>query len=385
MNNNHVQKYKISHISTVHSTRDPRIVYKEVLSLAKAGYSVYLILQKDKIYVKHDNIKYVFIDKIPGLLGRIKKNLQTFRKAVQIDAALYHFHDPELIFLGLFLKIVMRKIVIYDIHELHGDEILHKHYLNKVSAFILSKMYTLVETISIKFFDHLILAEAGYQDYYKNRKYLVLQNFIPRSFVRETLINEHTNADVINLVYLGTITRARGIKEILQLAFLLKDRIKFFIHLIGPFESPEVHAETKDFITNNLLSSQFQIYGELPLPHALGIVEKCQVGIVFLHPILNNRVILSTKFFDYMSQGLILLMTNFDLWERFNEKYQCGLTVDIFAISREIDRICEFFKNKHSMRQTQRRNLENVKKKFIWEVEELKLLKLYSELVPLSS
>ena len=42
------KKAKVCHITTVHRPFDTRIFYKECISLAKAGFEVYLVTTHDK-------------------------------------------------------------------------------------------------------------------------------------------------------------------------------------------------------------------------------------------------------------------------------------------------------------------------------------------------
>jgi hypothetical protein len=54
---------------------------------------------------------------------------QVYRKALKTDADIYHLHDPELMPLGLLLKL-QRKKVIYDVHENLPKQISIKHWIN---------------------------------------------------------------------------------------------------------------------------------------------------------------------------------------------------------------------------------------------------------------
>ena len=49
-----------------------------------------------------------------------------YKKALEIDADIYHFHDPELLPYGLKLK-KKGKSVIFDSHENYSEQIKEKY------------------------------------------------------------------------------------------------------------------------------------------------------------------------------------------------------------------------------------------------------------------
>src|SRR5690554_5812130 len=105
---------KICHITSVHRRYDVRIFSKECRSLAKAGMDVYLLVNDGKENEEIDGVKFVSINfnaknryermvKLPKLLEK---------KALKIDAEIYHLHDPELLPLAYKLK-KKHKLVIF--------------------------------------------------------------------------------------------------------------------------------------------------------------------------------------------------------------------------------------------------------------------------------
>ena len=87
---------KICHITTVHPEKDTRIFYKECKSLAKAGFEVKLIVINGRSF-SEDGVEVIGVPcKFSGRIQRfLKAPKAAYRKALQVDAAIYHFHDPE--------------------------------------------------------------------------------------------------------------------------------------------------------------------------------------------------------------------------------------------------------------------------------------------------
>ena len=92
---------KICCLTSVHPPFDTRIFHKEATSLAKAGYNVSLVAQHDKDEIV-DGIRIVSLPKPKNRIERMTRTVWTaYRKALEIHADIYHFHDPELIPIGL--------------------------------------------------------------------------------------------------------------------------------------------------------------------------------------------------------------------------------------------------------------------------------------------
>jgi len=89
---------KVCHVTSLHPVLDGRIFQKECRSLSKE-YEVYLIAPNTEDRV----INGVFIRGVVLPKNRLKRSMclnRVFRKMVEIDADIYHFHDPELIPIG---------------------------------------------------------------------------------------------------------------------------------------------------------------------------------------------------------------------------------------------------------------------------------------------
>jgi hypothetical protein len=156
------EKPKICHLTTVHPPFDTRIFHKEAKSLAKAGYLVTLIAKHDKEETI-DGVKILPLKTPRNRIVRMTKTLlECYRKAVKVDADLYHLHDPELIIVGWLLERRGKK-VIYDVHEDYVTSIKQKNYLPSFVRNPLAKIIGLIEKVSSKLFD-VIIAEKYYKE-----------------------------------------------------------------------------------------------------------------------------------------------------------------------------------------------------------------------------
>src|SRR5215469_2066667 len=119
---------KVVHMTSVHNALDNRIFRKECRSLAHAGFSVTAIAPSENDAVV-DGVTIRAVPREPSRFARMTRTVwNIYREAIRQNADLYHFHDPELIPVGLLLRCA-RKSVIYDLHEDCPRDILAKDYL----------------------------------------------------------------------------------------------------------------------------------------------------------------------------------------------------------------------------------------------------------------
>ena len=135
---------KVCILTSVHTPFDTRIFHKQAKSLLKAGYDVTLIAQHDKDEVV-DEVKILALSKPRNRLWRMLGTWRIFKLAYRQKADVYHFHDPELLPMGLFLKLLKKGKVIYDVHEDYPKAILTKSWLPSMVRRPVSSVFTFLE------------------------------------------------------------------------------------------------------------------------------------------------------------------------------------------------------------------------------------------------
>ena len=223
---------KICYLTSVHPPFDTRIFHKEAKSLAKAGYNVSLVAQHDKDEIV-DGIRIVPLPKPKNRIERMTRTVWTaYRKALEIHADIYHFHDPELIPIGLLLK-RQGKRVIYDVHEDVPRQNLSKPYIPAVLRKPISAMIGTLEAFSARRFDGIVTATP-----FINRRFLELGanavnvNNYPLVSELYNAENQWSKKEKV-VCYVGCIAQIRG-------AFEMVDAIgktKYRLLLAGNIES----------------------------------------------------------------------------------------------------------------------------------------------------
>ena len=88
-----------------------------------------------------------------------------------------------------------------------------------------------------------------------------------------------------------------------------------------------------------------------------------------------------TKFFEYMNAGLPIICSNFPVWEKFMETYQCGIAVDPYD-EEAIKKAISYLKNNPEEAKRMGENGKRaVAEELNWYTEEQKLISWYHELL----
>lgn len=364
------KKIKVCHFTSVHNVFDDRIYLKECISLADAGFEVYLIAPDTKSYVIN-KVNIIGVDN--NYNSRLKRILLFTRKiylaALNVDADIYHFHDAELLYFGNKLKQKGKK-VIYDSHEDVPRQLISKPYLNKFLLKIISYVFEKYEKrISAKL-DYIITATPFIRDIFLkvNENSVDICNYpILSEFERDVEWSSRKD----ELCYIGGIFKIRGIFEILDTLE------KYKLNLAGLFSPPELEDE----IVKHKNWKNVNYYGFVNRDEIVNILSKSKIGLVTLHPTKNYMESQPIKMFEYMLAGIPVIASKFPLWIDIIEKYKCGICVDPLnkdEIAKAINYLMENPEKAEKMGQNGRKAVETA---FNWETEEKKLIRIYEELL----
>lgn len=366
-------KIKICHLTTVHSRYDIRIYQKMCLSLIKENYDVNLIVA-DGLGDEIKNGVYIFdIGKPRSRFQRIKRfPKEMYNRAMKLDADIYHFHDPELIYCGLKLR-RKRKIVIMDAHEDFPKQLLGKHYMNKLVKTLLSKAFLIFESYASRKFSALVCATESIGQKFKAfmSNVWVVNNY---PIVDELFKEGHYSLASKNICYIGAVSEIRGIKEIVRAAEVSNSLGK--IKIAGKFNSQELHELVKTYRGWEKVEEM----GILDRDGVRNLLSECVAGLVTFLPQENHIDAQPNKMFEYMSAGIPVIASNFPLWKEIINGNACGICIDpedAVSISEAIDILIN---DPSSAKEMGKNGREAVLSKYNWNVEEPKLIKLYGEL-----
>lgn len=365
---------RVAHLTSVHPRNDTRIFIKQCRSLAAHGYDVTLVVADGQGYECKDGVKIVDVGCLPGRLNRMFRiTRRVLKKAIELDADLYHFHDPELIPIGLKLKCLGKKVV-FDSHEDVPKQLLGKPYLNLVLLRMLSNTFSLFERYACPRFDGILAATPFIHDKFLaiNPRSVDINNF-PMIGELDAAVPWTDKRDEV--CYVGGVGAIRGIREVVRACEFLQTPAR--LNLAGRFSEPAVEAEVK-------ACPGWSRVNELGFVDRAGVREvlgRSVAGLVTFHPLPNHIDAQPNKMFEYMSSGIPVIASNFPLWREIVEGNDCGLCVDSLAPMAIAAAIDFMINNPERAQQMGENGQRAVRERYNWFIEEAKMLDFYKNLM----
>lgn len=361
---------KVCHITTAHPRNDIRIFQKECLSLSSI-YSVYLIVADSKGDEIKDNVRIIDVGKRNN--SRFKRILFTtrraYKKALEINCDLYHFHDPEFLFYGLMLALKGKK-VIYDVHEDVPKQTLSKEYINPVFRRLFASVIGIIERFISSRLSSIVTVTESINNLFLqyNKSCTVINNFPD---TENFIISQGRIRS--GVCYIGNISSVRGIDYIM-------DSLEFsdvVLHLAGEFETDLY----KKRIQSHPFWHKVKYYGSVDLQKAQDIIQNSIAGLVTYLPVPNHIEAQPTKMFEYMACGTPVIASDFPLWKNIIETNNCGICVNPMDPKSIAETINSIVKNPGRASEMGVNGQRIVKDKYNWVTESKKLKELYSDLI----
>lgn len=367
---------KIVHLTSVHPRYDARVLLKECHSLATAGHDVMLVVADGKGNELRDEVSIVDVGKPRGRLHRMVGMVgRVYETALAAEADVYHLHDPELLRIALRLKRQRggKSAVVFDAHEDLPRQILSKHWIPTLVRHPISWLAECFENYVAARLSGIIAATphiaARFIQFNPNT--VDINNYPMPDELAPTRDNSNRKQQVC---YVGSITRARGIKPLVEALSLVPN---VTLVLCGQFPESDFETELRALPG----WKQVDYKGQVNRDVVCQVLNESRVGVVTLLPTLAYLDALPVKMFEYMSAELPVIASDFPLWRQIIDGAQAGICVDPESPQAIAEAICHLLDDPDSADCMGKAGRHAVLTQYNWSNEAEKLVNLYKNLL----
>lgn len=241
------------------------------------------------------------------------------RAARALDADLYHLHDPELLPVGLALKLSGRRVV-YDCHENFVEKAKARRWIPHPLRGFYAGMYEWLVRRILPRLDGLVAATAGIAARLPARRSLVLRNLPDLDAVRAGISGSERQAGLV--IYTGGLTPNRGIEQVIP-ALVNHCSANWKLVIVGNTDE-QVRGRLQPYLED----ARIDFRGRVAYAEVLRLMGAAAVGIVCNQARFDYQNALPNKLFEYMAAGLPVVCSDFPQWRGLVETHRCGVLCD---------------------------------------------------------
>jgi len=358
-------------MTSAHPPFDARVYHKICRSLAIAGYEVTLIVPYAGGGTAEHGIR---LCKVPPPRGRRERMTTTlfriYRQAVIQNAEIYHFHDPELMPVGLLLRLHGKK-VIYDVHEDHSSN-MAKQWIPPALRSLASFTVRACEAVAGRACDHIVAATPRIAANFNAKRTSIVQNFPWTSEFITGNDLPYAQRDPI-VAYIGYLADSRGLREMAEAIQLVNAKMPSQLLMAGRMVSG---AQDQPFTGSDFV----ELLGEVDRTRIADLLSRSRIGLVVYRPTPNYYFGQPTKLLEYMAAGLPVVASDFPFYRQVIESSGCGLLVDPLKPEEIAKALLWLLENESEAELMGQRGRNAILERYNWEIESRRLVSIYDSL-----
>lgn len=367
--------HRIVHLTSVHSWNDVRIFHKECKSLAALGYEVTLVAAGAPSAME-SGVRVVGTRAPRGRRDRVfNVTREVYRVSAAMNADLYHFHDPELMPVGVRLKLAGHKVV-YDVHEEVSNDILDKSWISPGLRTPLAWGIGQFERMCSAFYDGIVITRPSLGAKFDSRKSVLVHNYPMLGELLPVVESRYSERPSI-AAYVGGGTPERGIRELIQALGCLPSTCDLTLYFAGII-TPEPFLEELKQLPG---WRRVKYLGWQNRQQVAELLSKARMGVVTFLPIANHLNSEPTKLFEYMSARLPVVASNIPHWESMLRDQGYGRLADPSDPHAIADAMIFLLDHPREAEDMGKRGYDAVVKKYNWSISVANLAGLYRKVL----
>lgn len=372
-------------MSSVHRWDDPRIFHKEIVTL-KSCYQVELHALAPFACREVDGVMVHGLKPYRRSL-RCLNWLRLFLRAVRSKANVFHFHDPELIPVGLALRLIKRgKKVIYDIHEHSDATILSREWVPRPLRRPAARLVDKIERATAGLFSGIVVADSRMAEKFTKARHIVeIRNFPQASFGQryaEELGRDKTatEKDGPVVVYVGVMGKDRGLETVLEAMPMVRSRVPGArCFLVGRVSGSGLSSRYRDNLEEYLAGGNITVTGQVDYEKVMRYLAGSDVGWVPFPPIAKHRWGIGTKLTEYMAMAMPVVASDYGEGAEVVRREKCGILVDPEDPAEHAEAIALLLSDREMASELGQKGREAFLRGYFWEAQGAKLLDFYNK------
>lgn len=361
---------RVCHLTSVHSATDVRIFEKEARSLAAAGYEV-TVVGRHPQDEERDGVQILAVQPPRSRLRRMLFfTWKVMRRGLSTNAKIYHFHDPELMPVGVVFRMLGKK-VICDVHEYLPEDVLHKKdYIPRPLRLAISVTMRGALRFFALFYNAIVTVTPAIAARFPARKTYLVQNY---PILSEALRNlpTRTFSGQPKVLFTGGISRIRSSQQMVDAMALLQD-LNARLIVAGPNLSPEIMPAIE--VSAGRPFTEF--LGQVGREEVVQLLLDCDVGLLLLHMDMAYKEFSSNKLYEYLLAGLPIVVADIPAW-RWTGEADCAILVDPLDANSIANGIRTLLENPEDAIRLGAQGRKQALEKYNWDQEAQTLLKAY--------
>ncbi len=304
-------------VTVVHDPEDSRIRHRQIPVLLADGWQVTYAAPFRGYERPAPILAGMRTLDLPRAVGRDRAAAARAARALVKREGQEHelvlVHDPELVAALAGLRLPN---LVWDVHEDPSAALIVKEWLPKPARWAAGRVWRGAERLAER--QHrLLLAEYAYQERFR-RRHPVVPNTVR---VPESVPEPGRD----RVVYLGTVTMARGAAEMAAVGRILRERTDGACRL-------EIIGGSKDAAATDVLTAandagELVWHGFVPSDQALASLPGALAGLSLLQDLPNYRHSRPTKIIEYMAHGVPVITTPLPVAVELVESAGAGVVV----------------------------------------------------------
>jgi glycosyltransferase involved in cell wall biosynthesis len=316
---------------------------------------------------------------IPVLYWKILKVLR------RTEFDVIHCAHIFLLPLCVCIRLLYRKKVIYDAYERHSVDIATNHFPAILYPFVRYPI-ELFENVMVLFVSGVATIDSPrgllLRRYRRYKKNTVCVYNVPDIRRNPVPAGAEAEREKNTLIYVGELVENKGVLQAVEAVTLAKKEIPDIrLLLIGNFKRGRFRKRVMETIGASGIEQSIEIIDWLPYDEMMEHLRKASIGLA-LHQKHTMFKFVSKgtgrKFFTFMEASLPVIASDYRDVAQIVRETECGILVNAEDPREISSAVVDLLRNPERMSELGRNGRKAIEDVYNWEVEEQKIIELYS-------